>query len=86
MSYFIVTDGGYIVGIGSTRNNVRTPISAEEAEEIRSVLAHKPTPPDGYDYRLKTDLTWELYELPAADEDPELTAEEALSIIVGGAT
>ena len=42
---------------------------------------------DGKEYRLKTDLTWEEYDLPPetepSDED-ELSNDEALNIILGG--
>ena len=84
MNHFIVKDGDYIVGIGTTENFVRNPVSEDEAATIRDTLTRKPTPPVGFGYRLKTDQTWELYELPTEDPDPDLTAEEALSIIMGG--
>ena len=84
MNYFIVKDGAYVVGIGITENNVRNPISRDDADKIRNTLIGKPNPPEGFDYRLKTDLTWELYELPPEDPDPYLTAEEALDTILGG--
>lgn len=57
-------------------------ISQAEYESIKSIMDQKPVPPEGCGYRLTTDLTWELYELPPVIE---LTAEEALSIITGGA-
>lgn len=84
MNYFLVKDGGYIVGVGTTKNTVCNPISKVEAEKIRNELVHRPIAPEGYGYRLKTDLTWELYELLEPEADPELTAEEALDIIMGG--
>lgn len=44
---------------------------------------------DGKGYRLKTDLTWEAYDLPPepepSDED-ELSDTQALNILLGGAT
>lgn len=58
-------------------------ITQTEYERVKAIVTQKPVPPEGCGYRLTTDLTWELYELPR-DGDPELTAEEALSIIVGG--
>ena len=54
-----------------------------EYERVKAIVNQKPTPPDGYGYRLTDELAWELYELPE-DADPELTAEEALDIILGG--
>ncbi len=58
-------------------------ISQAEYERVKDIVDQRPVPPDGYGYRLYADLTWELYELPK-EADPELTAEEALDIIVGG--
>lgn len=58
-------------------------ISQQEYKRVKAIVTQKPTPPEGYGYRLTADLTWELYELPE-EADPELTAEEALDIILGG--
>ena len=46
------------------------------------IIRRRPDAPDGYGYRLTPELEWELYELPP--EDPELSAEAALDIILGG--
>ena len=59
-------------------------VSQQEYGRVKAIVDQRPVPPDGYGYRLTADLTWELYELPA--DDPELTAEEALDIILGGGT
>ena len=66
------------------RDNVE--ITAEQYNEILTMLRNRPTAPEGYEYRLTESLEWELYELPPVEveEDPELTAEEALDIIVNG--
>ena len=54
--------------------------------EIQHAIASVPSAPDGYAYRLKADtIQWELCELPPVPEDDEITAEEALEIIRGGA-
>lgn len=60
-------------------------ITETQYNEIISMLRNRPTAPDGFAYRLTKELEWELYELPAEDTDPELTDEEALGIILGGA-
>ena len=60
------------------------PIAAEEYERILSMLRNPPEAPEGWGYRLTESLEWELYELPPEDPDPELSAEEALSILLGG--
>lgn len=72
----IATKGRYY------RNGVE--ITAEEYNRVLSLLRQKPTAPEGYGYRFTDADEWELYELPAEEDDPELTAEEALEIIVGG--
>ena len=43
---------------------------------------------EGKGYRLKADVTWEEYDLPpvVVSDDDELSAEEALDILLGGAT
>lgn len=61
------------------------PITAEEYAAILAMLKNPPAAPEGWGYRLTEGLQWGLYELPPADPDPELSAEEALSILLGGA-
>ena len=81
-NYYKNIEGDYITGIGMGIGDVE--ITQEEYENILSVVRNRPTPEAGYDYRLKTDLTLELVELPLEPEDPDLTADEALDIILGG--
>lgn len=81
MRYFKTVINGYIESISTGCGKAE--ITEGEYNTIKSMLAAPPTAKSGYDYRLKADLTWELYELPVVDE--ELTAEEALDIILGGA-
>ena len=42
---------------------------------------------NGKGYFLRTDLTWEEYDLPPVvlSDDDELSAEEAMNILLGGA-
>lgn len=72
---------GYIIGIST---NGGQPITEAEYTNILYMLRNAPTAPDGYGYKLTESLQWELYELPPEDLDPELSAEEALGIILGG--
>lgn len=52
-------------------------ITEQEYAEILTAIRNKPTPRDGFDYRLKTDLTWEEYVLPPVEEDDaDATAED----------
>lgn len=83
MEYKKIIVGGYILGLAEVEKNGN--ISKEEYDRITEIIHNKPIAPEGYDYRLKADLTWEKYELPPVPEDDEITAEEALEIIRGGA-
>lgn len=63
--------------------------SAEITEAVQRAIDNPPKIPTGYGARLKTDLTWELYELPTKPElsdNDELTDTEALSVLIGGVT
>lgn len=79
--YYKNIDGGYITAVGTGAGGEE--ITKEVYENIISVIRDRPTTEAGYVYRLKTDLTWELVELPPEPElDPEATDadfREALS-------
>ena len=79
-------ENGYIVGIGTNGPDNMPAVTEEEYGELLSVIRDAPTAPDGYTYMLTADtLTWELVELPPAPPEPEeLTADEALDILLGG--
>lgn len=53
-------------------------ITEQEYAEILTTIRNKPTAREGYDYRLKTDLTWEEYALPPIEPEPP-TDEEAIT-------
>lgn len=74
--YFKNVKDGYILGFGI--GNVCTEITAEEYAKIKAAAHNRPTPPDGYDYRLRTDLTWELVELPPAPAEPTAYTQNIL--------
>lgn len=76
-----VTINGYVMAL-SNRNGEE--ITESEYNTILQKIQNKPIDPGGYTYRLRADdLEWELVELPPMEE-PELTADEALDIILGG--
>lgn len=62
-----------------------TEITKAEYDEIMAIIQNRPAA-EGKGYRLKTDLTWEEYDLPPepepSDED-ELSDTEALNVIMG---
>lgn len=72
---FATIENGYITGIGiaSVGN-----ISEAEYTQILDALQSRPTPPTGYDYRLRTDLTWELVELPTEPDEPTVYTQQTL--------
>lgn len=80
MKWFKNIKDDYITVIGTGIGDVE--ITQEEYENILSVVRNRPIPEAGFDYKLRTDLTWELVEAPVADD--EISADEALDIILGG--
>lgn len=84
MRYYKIIDSGYIISVGSGFGG--TEITEQEYAEILTIIRNKPTARDGYDYRLKTDLTWESYKIDPPDPDPDIDDAEALNILLGGAT
>lgn len=83
MRYYKKIIDGYIIIIGKGFGG--TEITAEEYAELNALIDNRPTPPEGYDYRLRDDLTWEEYQLPIIDPvEEEISDSEALAIILGG--
>ena len=86
MRYNKQTSNNYILAIGTGYGG--TEITEAEYNEIMAIIQNCPTA-EGKGYRLKTDLTWEEYDLPPepepSDED-ELSDAEALNILLGGAS
>ena len=83
--YYKQTDSMYILTVGVGAGGIE--ISADEYSEILSVTQNRPTA-EGKGYRLKADLTWEEYDLPPApgpSDDDEISNDEAINILLGGA-
>ena len=78
MKYYKNIEGGFISAICTGHGGEE--ITQEEYENIFSVIRNRPAPEAGFDYRLRTDLTWELVEVPA-DEDMEAAEEDYLSAL-----
>lgn len=74
MRYYKIINDGYITAYGTGSGGEE--ISQGEYDTLCAAMADRPTPPDGYDYRLTTDLVWEQYELP--DEGRSLYTEDVL--------
>lgn len=64
---FVTKENGYIVAFGKAENETAN----EEYKRLQEAMKSKPIPMDGYEYRLKEDLTWELFKLPEVTETDE---------------
>lgn len=89
MRYSKIVIDGYIAGLGTQEccSNIDGDITEAEYNSIMAVIQNRPQA-DGKGYRLKTDLTWEEYDLPPEPEPSdgdELSDAEALNILMGGA-
>lgn len=84
MRYYKSLSDGYIYAIGTGPGG--TEITEAEYNNILGIIRNGQTAHGSCSYRLKSDLTWERWEPPVTpdDADPELSAEEALDIILGG--
>lgn len=87
MRYFVqYGKKNHIIAIGTGAGG--TEITKVEYDEIMAIIQNRPAA-EGKGYRLKSDLTWEAYDLPPepepSDED-ELSDTQALNILLGGAT
>ena len=85
MRYYKQLSGNYITAIGTGLGGEE--ITETEYNNIMLTIHTCPTV-EGKGYKMKTDLTWEEYDLPPepepSDED-ELSDAEALNILLGGA-
>lgn len=81
--YYKLIEGAYIIAIGTGLDGEE--ITKEEYDAILDLIIARPVPDAGYDYILKTDMTWELVEVPVVEEEEqEISDSEALNIILGG--
>ena len=72
-----VVNNGYIVSVNNV--GIGTEMTDEEYETIREALNNKPTK-EGYGFKLKTDLTWEMFELPK-EEITEATETDYINAL-----
>ena len=80
MRYYKQTEEEFINSIGTGSGGEE--ITEKEYETILSVIHNRPVPDTGYDYRLKSDLTWELVELPPEQEhDSEATESDYIAAL-----
>ena len=67
MKYYKNTSEQYLTSLSTGLGQIE--ISKGEYDTIMEALHNRPSAPDGYAYRLKTDLTWALYKLPPEPEE-----------------
>lgn len=77
--YKIIDKNGYIFCVGTGVGGVD--ITEYEYKTILSVINNRPTAEPGFIYKLRTDLTWELCEVPPIEVDEEATEEDYLSAL-----
>ena len=83
MRYYKITESGYVVEVGIGFDGVE--ISKTEYDKLFSAIIAPPQAKEGYGYRLREDLTWEMYELPIINPtEAKISESEALAIILGG--
>ena len=82
MRYYKIIDGDYLVAIG--RGTGGEEITDKEYTKLKEIIKDRPMISGDGNYRLTTNLIWEMFTPPESDADPELSAEEALAIIMGG--
>ena len=72
MRYYKIIYNGYIQRIGIGDGGIE--ITEKEYQYLSNIIQNKPIADSGYSYKLKEDLTWELYELPPIifDESEEI--------------
>lgn len=80
MRYYKLIEDGYLTAIGTGNGGIE--ITEEEYNSLLTHIRNCPEASEGYGYRLKEDLTWELYELPIV-EDTEISSDELMSMIEG---
>lgn len=80
MRYYKVVEDGYLIAIGKGAGGIE--ITEEEYNSLLTHIKGCPEAPEGHGYRLKEDLTWELYELPIIEET-EISGDELMTMIEG---
>ena len=83
MGFYKILKGGYILGVAKSNGNGN--ITEAEYNSISAAIRSQPVAPDGYQYRLTTELEWELSEIPVVNPtEEEISEAEALAILLGG--
>lgn len=68
MEYIKHIENGYILSVQTNAPTGTGNCTEEEYNTIIETIKNAPVPPDGYEYRLTTELEWVLCELPQLEE------------------
>lgn len=83
--YKVVDNDGYISGFGTNGSDNESAITESEYNAIIAFWQTKPTAPEGYGYVMRdVPREWVMVEVPVEPDEPD--PEEALSILLGGAS
>lgn len=63
MFYRINKENGYIHGVAAGVNPNNANCAEDEYNRIKAIIKNAPTAPEGYYYRLKENLEWELCKM-----------------------
>lgn len=74
--YSVNKYNGYIYSVVYGNNTTGNIITEEEYMTIKEIIHNIPVASDGFGYRLKESLEWELYELPEMPEVEEVATEQ----------
>lgn len=67
MRYYKIVSDGYILAIGTGTGGEE--ITEAEYNSLMATIQSRPKAEPGWGYRLKTDLTWELVEVPILEDE-----------------
>lgn len=79
--YRINKADGYIVGVVSGVDAENSNATEEEYLAARALLLSPPAAPDGYIYRLRDDLEWELCAMAVPEIQPEATEADYVAAL-----
>ena len=89
MKYYKYINAGYIIAVGIGDAGMGEEIPNSEYNQIMAIIRTKPQRTETTDYRLREDLTWEVFEVrPAPEPEQDFTVEdkaEAYDILIGEA-
>lgn len=77
MYYGLNKEDGYIHGVVAGVSAENSNITEEEYIKIKAIIENAPIAPDGFYYRLKENLEWELCEMATIEETANETDYQA---------